>query len=149
MVGEAEAEAIRQKGIAEAEAMKQKAEAYKLYNNAAMAEMLIKVLPDVARNVAEPLASIGKVSIIGGDASGVAGVTGNVPVLMAQTFQTVKEATGIDMSEIVRANSIEAKTTRNVNFTGLDNKPDEQSGRRDPVDTADAGKDAAGDAKTE
>lgn len=120
MVGEAEAEAIRQKGLAEAEAMKQKAEAYKLYNNAAMAEMLIKVLPDIAKNVAEPLAAIDKVSIFGGDASGVTGVTENVPVLMAQTFQTIKEATGVDLGEIVRANSLEAKTNRNVNITGLD-----------------------------
>ena len=114
MVGEAEAEAIRQKGLAEADAMKQKAEAYKLYNNAAMAEMLIKVLPDVARNVATPLASIDKVSIIGSDASSMSGVTGNVPILMAQTFQTIKEVTGIDMSEIVHANSISAKTDRNI-----------------------------------
>lgn len=36
---EHEAEAIRQKGLAEAEAMKQKAEAYKQYNDAAVAEM--------------------------------------------------------------------------------------------------------------
>lgn len=122
LVGEAEAEAIRQKGIAEAEAMKQKAEAYKQYNNAAITEMLIKVLPDMAKSVAEPLASIDKVSIIGSDASGVSQVTGNVPVLMAQTFQTVKEATGVDMSEIVRANSIDAKTNRNITIDGIPEK---------------------------
>lgn len=116
LVGKAEAEAIRQKGIAEAEAMKQKAEAYKQYNDAAVAEMLIKVLPDIAKNVAQPLSAIDKVSIIGGDASGV---SGNVPVLMAQTMQTVKEATGIDMADIVRANSINAKTDRNINIHGL------------------------------
>ena len=83
LVGKAEAEAIRRKGLAEAEAMKQKAEAYKQYNDAAVAEMMIKVLPEIARSVAQPLASIDKVSIIGGDASGVSGVSGNVPVLMA------------------------------------------------------------------
>lgn len=116
MVGKAEAEAIRQKGIAEAEAMKQKAEAYKQYNDAAVAEMLIKVLPDITKNVAQPLGAIDKVSIIGGDASGVSGVSGNVSVLMAQTMQTVQEATGIDMMDIVRANSIEAKTNRNISF---------------------------------
>lgn len=116
LVGKAEAEAIRQKGLAEAEAMKQKAEAYKQYNDAAVAEMLIKVLPDIAKSVAQPLSSIDKVSIIGGDASGVSGVSGNVPILMAQTMQTVKEATGIDMGEIVRANSIQAKTDRNINI---------------------------------
>lgn len=120
MVGKAEAEAIRQKGLAEAEAMKQKAEAYKQYNDAAVAEMLIKVLPDIAKSVAQPLSSIDKVSIIGGDASGVSGVSGNVPVLMAQTMQTVKEATGIDMGEIVRANSIQAKTDRNIHIDGVE-----------------------------
>ena len=114
LVGRAEAEAIRQKGLAEAEAMKQKAEAYKQYNDAAVAEMMIKVLPEIAKSVAQPLSSIDKVSIIGGDASGVSGVSGNVPVLMAQTMETMKEATGIDMRDIVRANSIEAKTDRNV-----------------------------------
>lgn len=64
--------------------------------------------------VAQPLSSIDKVSIIGGDASGVSGVSGNVPVLMAQTMEAMKEATGIDMRDIVRANSIEAKTDRNI-----------------------------------
>ena len=121
LVGKAEAEAIRQKGLAEAEAMKQKAEAYKQYNDAAVAEMMIKVLPEIAKSVAQPLASIDKVSIIGGDASGVSGVSGNVPVLMAQTMEAMKEATGIDMKEIVRANSIQAKTDRNINVTGLEN----------------------------
>ena len=67
--------------------MKQKAEAYKQYNDAAVAEMMIKVLPEIARSVAQPLSSIDKVSIIGGDASGVSGVSGNVPVLMAQTME--------------------------------------------------------------
>lgn len=119
LVGEAEAEATRQKGLAEAESMMKKAEAYQKYNNAAMAEMMIKVLPDVAKSVAEPLKSIDKVSIIGGDASGVAGVSGNVPVLMAQTMQAMKEATGIDMADIIRSGSIQAKTDRNINISGV------------------------------
>lgn len=115
----------RQKGLAEAEAMKQKAEAYKQYNDAAVAEMMIKVLPDIAKSVAQPLSAIDKVSIIGGDAGGVSGISGNVPVLMAQTIEAMKEATGIDMKEIVRANSIQAKTDRNINVTGLDSlKPE-------------------------
>ena len=49
--------------------------------------MMIKVLPEIAKNVAQPLSAIDKVSIIGGDASGVSGVSGNVPVLMAQTLR--------------------------------------------------------------
>ncbi len=114
MVGEAEADAIRQKGVAEAEAMLKKAEAYKQYNGAAMGEMIIKILPDVAARIAQPISAIDKVSIIGGDASGVGGVADNVPALMAKTFQTVQEATGIDLREIVRADSYDAKVNRRV-----------------------------------
>ena len=85
MVGEAEAEAIRAKGIAEAEAMEKKAQAYQKYNNAAMAEMLIKVLPDVAGKISEPLTKIDKITIIGGgEDNGVASVAGNVPAVMSR-----------------------------------------------------------------
>ena len=66
-VGEAEAAAIQAKGVAEAEAMEKKAEAYAKYNKAAVAEMMIKVLPDVAAKIAEPLGQIDKITIIGGD----------------------------------------------------------------------------------
>ena len=85
--GEAEAEAIRAKGIAEAEAMEKKAEAYQKYNNAAMAEMLIKVLPDIAGKIAEPLAQIDKITLIGnGEGSGVYNIAGNVPTVMAVSY---------------------------------------------------------------
>ncbi len=56
--GVAEAEAIQAKGLAEAEAMEKKAEAYAKYNKAAVAEMMIKVLPDIAGKIAEPLTQI-------------------------------------------------------------------------------------------
>lgn len=34
--------------------------------------------------------------------------------ILSQTMEAMKEATGIDMRDIVRANSIEAKTDRNI-----------------------------------
>lgn len=121
-VGEAEASAIQAKGIAEAEAMEKKAEAYAKYNKAAVAEMMIKVLPDIAAKVAEPLGQIDKITIIGGSdgENGVGKVAGNVPVVMAKVFESMKEATGIDLSEIINADSYDAKVNRNVNVTGLD-----------------------------
>ena len=60
--GEAEAEATRQKGLAEAEAMNKKAEAMAKYGQAAILEMLVGVLPDMAKAVAEPIAAIDKVT---------------------------------------------------------------------------------------
>ena len=120
-VGEAEAEAIRAKGIAEAEAMEKRAEAYQKYNNAAMAEMLIKVLPDIAGKIAEPLTQIDKITIIGGDSgSGVNAVSDNVPAVMAKLFASMKETVGIDLGEIVKAGTYDAKVNRNITVTGLE-----------------------------
>ena len=123
--GEAEAEAIRAKGMAEAEAMEKKAEAYQKYNNAAMAEMLIKILPDVAGKIAEPLAQIDKITIIGsGDSSGVGSVAENVPAVMTKLFESMKETTGIDLNEIVKADTYDAKVNRNITVSGLDGVED-------------------------
>ncbi len=118
-VGEAEAEAIRQKGLAEAEAMEKKAEAYQKYNSAAMGEMLIRVLPEIAGRIAEPLSAIDKVTIIGSDSAGVGGVADNVPAVMAKLFAAMKETVGIDLSEIVRADTYDARVNRNVTVSGI------------------------------
>ncbi len=122
-VGEAEAAAIQAKGLAEAEAMEKKAEAYAKYNKAAVAEMMIQVLPEIAAKIAEPLGQIDKITIIGSDggANGVDQVAGNVPAVMAKLFESMKEATGIDLSEIIKADTYDAKVNRNVNLSGLDN----------------------------
>lgn len=122
-VGEAEAAAIQAKGLAEAEAMEKKAEAYAKYNKAAVAEMMIKVLPEIAGKVAEPLGQIDKITIIGGGengSSGVGQVAGNVPVVMAKVFESMKEATGIDLADIINAESYDAKVNRNINLSGLE-----------------------------
>lgn len=125
--GSAEAEAIRAKGMAEAEAMEKKAEAYQKYNKAAMAEMLIGVLPDIAGKIAEPLAQIDKITIIGsGEDKGVGDVAGNVPAVMAKLFETMKETVGIDLSEIIKADTYDAKVTRNINVSGLPEGRDNQ-----------------------
>ena len=125
--GNAEAAAIRAKGIAEAEAMEKKAEAMKQYGQAAMLEMIIKTLPDMAKAVAEPLAAIDKVTIIdsGDGKGGVASVGGYVPNVLAKTLESVKETTGIDLREVIKADTYDAKVNKNVNFTGIpENNPD-------------------------
>ncbi|MDD7740388.1 MAG: SPFH domain-containing protein [Fusicatenibacter sp.] len=122
--GEAEAAAIRAQALAEAEGMEKKAEAYQRYNKAAMAEMMIKVLPEIAGKIAEPLSQIDKITIIGGgEDSGVGSVAGNVPVVMAKLFESMKEATGVDLAEIMRADSYDAKVTRNINISQPEGVP--------------------------
>ncbi|MCR5557727.1 MAG: flotillin family protein [Butyrivibrio sp.] len=116
--GKAEAEAIKAKGLAEAEAMEKKAEAYKKYNGAAMAEMMIKIMPQMAAEIAKPLSQIDKINIYGtGDgANGASEISGDLPVVMKQVFDTMSEATGVDFTEIMKAGTYDAKVNKNINL---------------------------------
>jgi len=64
-VGKAEAEAIRAKALAEAEGIDRKAEAMKKYGDAAVIEMVMAALPEIAKNVAEPLSRVDKITMYG------------------------------------------------------------------------------------
>ena len=123
--GRAEAEAIRAKGEAEAAAMEKKAEAYKQYNGAAMAEMMIRIMPEMAAEIAKPLTAIDRINIYetGEGKGGASQISGNMPVIMKQVFDTMSEATGVDFTEIMKANTYDAKVNRNVNL----NMPEEKT----------------------
>jgi flotillin len=116
--GEAEANAIAAKGKAEAEAMEKKADALKKYGEAAMLQMIVEKLPEMAKAIAEPLTSIDKVTIIdgggNGSSSGVNQMGGYVPSILAKTIESVKETTGFDLTEVMKANTIQAKTNKNI-----------------------------------
>ena len=119
---QAEAEGIRAKGDAEAEAMDKKAEAYNKSEFAKLEmvlEMQKTVLPQVAENVAKPMSQIGDVTIYGTTGAEMNGVSQNVPAVMKQTFDIVKNVTGVDMADVMKANTLEAKTDRNINLTGI------------------------------
>lgn len=118
----AEADGVKAKGLAEAEAMEKKAEAYEKYGNVAVIDMLTrmneKVLPEVAKYVAEPMSKIGNVTIYGTTGTEASGLAQNVPTLIKSSMDVISSATGVDMKEIVKSHTIEAKTTRNVNVDG-------------------------------
>ena len=119
--GRAEAEAARLKGLAEAEAMEKKAEAYRMYNGAAMAEMMIRIMPQMAAEIAKPLSQIDHISIYdSGSGNGASQVSANMPAVMKQVFDTMSEATGVSFADIMKANTYDAKVNRNINVTGLD-----------------------------
>jgi flotillin len=118
---QAEAEGIRAKGDAEAEAMDKKSEAFKKSEFAKLEmvlEMQKAVLPQVAENVAKPMGQIKDVTIYGTSGNEVAGLSHNVPTVMKQTFDIVKDATGVDMTNIVMANSMDAQVNKNINLNG-------------------------------
>merc|ERR1712111_237604 len=62
--GEAEAYAIEVKAKAEAEQMNKKAEAFKEYKEAAMVDMMLKVLPQVAAEVSGPISQTKKITMV-------------------------------------------------------------------------------------
>lgn len=126
--GEAEAAAIKLKGEAEAAAMDKKAEAYAKYNKAAIAEMAIRIMPEIAGKIAEPLSQIDKITVISGGngANGVGEVANTAPLVMARLFETMKETTGVDLGEILRAQTYDAKVNRNINISGLSQETGKQ-----------------------
>ena len=117
----AEAEGIRAKGNAEAEAMDKKSEAFKKSEFARLEmvlEMQKSVLPQVAQSVAEPMSQIKDVRIYGNSGAEIQGISQNVPAVMQKTFDIVKETTGVDLADVMRAETIDAKVTKNVNLNG-------------------------------
>ena len=120
-VGEAEAKAIEAKGVAEAEALEKKADAMAKYGKAAMMEMIVKALPEMAKAIAEPLSTIDKVTIIdsGNGDGGVSSMGGYVPQVLAKTIESVKETTGLDILDIMKADTYDAKVNKNVTVTGI------------------------------
>lgn len=122
MLLEAEAAGILAKGNAEAEAMQKKAEAYEKYGSVAIIDMLSKmnekVLPEIAKNIAEPMGKIGDVKIYGTTGSEIGGISGNVPALMKQSMDVLGDVTGVNLSDVMKAHTIQAKTDSNIHIAG-------------------------------
>lgn len=119
---EAEAEGIRAKGIAEAEAMDKKAEAYQKSEFARLEmvlEMQKTVLPQVAEHIARPMGNIDNITIYGQNGLEASSMSSNVPLVMQKTFDTVKQATGVDMADIMKSDTIDAKVNKNINIDGI------------------------------
>lgn len=102
--GLAEATIVAAKGQAEAEAMAKKAEAFKQYNDAAMASMIVDKLPDLVSAAAQPLSKISTMTVLatGGDSAGASKITGDVLSVAAQSMAMVKGLTGIDIAEALK-----------------------------------------------
>ncbi|GBC84471.1 Inner membrane protein YqiK [bacterium HR11] len=101
--GHAEAEALRAKGIAEAEAMHKKAGAWREYNEAAVTQMFVEVLPRLASAIAEPLAKVDKIVLVGGDGdgAGVSRITGDVTRVIAQLPTVIETLTGMKLRQLI------------------------------------------------
>jgi flotillin len=96
------AEAIKLEGEAEAEIMRQKAESYSQYNQAAVYEMLIKIMPELARAVSEPLSKVDKIVMVdSGGEGGASRLTRQVADVIAQLPTVVESLSGVDLKKLV------------------------------------------------
>ena len=107
--GMAEVEIIRQKGMAEAEAMMKKAEAFKQYNEAAMAQMIIEKLPEIAKAISEPLSKTEKIVVIdngtSNGAKGASRITSYITDIVSQLPETVESLTGVKIKDLISKNT--------------------------------------------
>ena len=113
--GLAEAEANKAKGIAQAaiieaqgkataEATRLKAEAFQKFNEAAVIEMLVKVLPEIAGKISEPLSKTEKMVIINsgsGPGGGASKLTGDVTQIIAQLPPVLESLTGVKFEKLL------------------------------------------------
>jgi len=80
--------------------MLKKAQAWEKYDKAALFDTYIKVLPDLAKAVSEPLSKVDKIVIVGGDKGlGTSKITAQVAEILAQMPEVVKSLTGVDLKK--------------------------------------------------
>lgn len=104
--GLAEAEAIKAQGLAEAEALNKKAEAMKLYGDAARQEMQLKTIekyfeqmPQIAAAVAKPMEKIGNITMYG--EGNTAKLTGDITKTLTQVTNGLTDSLGIDLRTVL------------------------------------------------
>merc|ERR1719461_408124 len=94
LIGASEARAIEAVGRAEAEKMRMKASAYKQYGDAAVMALVLEALPQIAAEVAAPLAKTDEIVLLGGADK----TTSEVNKLLGQLPPAVQALTGVDVT---------------------------------------------------
>jgi flotillin len=109
-VGEAEAEVVKKKLLAEAEGLQRKAEAWKNFNEAAVINLVVDKMPELAQAFATQLAGIDKINIIemGNGSSGSGGVNKVMSTVgggMTAILSMLKDQFGVDIARMMQAKS--------------------------------------------
>ena len=97
--GAAEADAVLARGQAEAAAMRAKAEAFELYGQAAVLDLLVRVLPEVVGAASAPIGEIDSMTVI--STEGATSLTRSVANNVAQGLQLGTDLTGIDLKSLL------------------------------------------------
>ena len=102
--GLAEASVIEAQGLATAEAMRKKAESFKEYNQAAIIELIVRAMPEIAAQISAPLAKTEKMVIINsgnGPGGGASKLTGDVTTILSQLPPVLEALTGVKFETLM------------------------------------------------
>merc|ERR1712172_343262 len=94
LLGGAEARAVEAVGKAEAESMRLKASAYKQYGDAAIMALVLEALPQIAAEVAAPLAKTDEIVLLGGGNN----TTHEINKLVGTLPPAIQALTGVDIT---------------------------------------------------
>ncbi len=97
--GNAEAEITLTQGEAAAKALALRAEAYKQFNEAAVIQTVLSMLPDIVRAAAEPMSNIGSLTVLSSD--GASEVVKTTTRTVAEAGAAVKSLTGLDVPALI------------------------------------------------
>jgi flotillin len=103
--GLAEAAIIEAQGNATAAAMREKAESFKLYNEAAVIQMIVQVIPEIAAKISEPLAKMDKMVVINsgnGAGGGASKFTADVTQIVSQLPPVIESLTGLKLEDLLQ-----------------------------------------------
>src|SRR5436853_4261441 len=103
-LGAGEADALRLKGLAEAEAMAAKARSWGEYNQAAITDRVLEILPELASAVSAPLAQTDRIVMIGGngDGAGASKITRDVTQIVAELPAMLEALTGMKLEDLAK-----------------------------------------------
>ncbi|WP_176707656.1 MULTISPECIES: flotillin family protein [Bacillales] len=129
--GTAEADVIRLRGLAEAEAKEKLAEAFEKFGEAAILDIIVKMLPELAGKVAEPISNIDKLTVVDtGNGEGAARLSNYVTSLMSTAPEMLKSVSGIDVNALIKgltskAISVPSGNAKPVEITAAPKLPDQ------------------------
>jgi flotillin len=105
-IGAGEADALRAKGLAEADAMLAKARSWSEYNEAAITDRVLEILPALASAVSAPLAKTDRIVMIGGGGDGAtpgaSKITRDVTQVVAELPAMLEALTGVSLEDMAK-----------------------------------------------
>jgi flotillin len=97
--GNAEAEITLTQGEAAAKALALRAEAYKQFNEAAVIQTVLSMIPDIVRAAAEPMGNIDSLTVLSSD--GASELVKTTTRTVAEAGAAVKSLTGLDVPALI------------------------------------------------